>query len=500
MSTLRPIAMNLPDLVLVERAREGDASAIAELFSRYWRAARAAAFGVTGEWASAEDAAADGFRQAWTGLDSLRDADRFGPWLRTIVVRRARLIHRGTRHAVDGPPDDLPGGEEPADLVLERLQMAAVVQHLVRELPPRLREAVSLFYFEGYDTDSAARFLEIPPGTFRRRLHEGRSQLRSAVDRILQRKRSMGVEREREIQRVRELFDQASTGEAEAMYRAFRAALALRPAPKDLVSEFMRRRLEFVRRLDERDEFTTRVRETARHLSGASARASDPAHPVGAAADRIRQALPPFQEWALDVAAAAARLLSFPADDRDRLQSILPPGFAEGRPGAFLRASRGLLLAAPDSNLGDVGTVRTTYQLLQDSPDSAAFRAGLATARVSDVLDFTWMVAEPIELRSVQELLEQVAAAVLPGAATRFVQYHEPRYRSGLRLHIEPEVSAAAIAGVLAGWQGRPPGVDAAHVRFFLEPWATVQSGQRIDFDRYPQPAVRGPHSAVRSP
>ena len=477
--------MNVPDRVLVERARRGDPSAIAELFSRYWRAARGAAFGVTGEWASAEDAAADGFRQAWTGLDSLRDPERFGPWLRTIVVRRARLIGQGRHSGADGPPDDLPGGEEPADLVLERLQMAAVVQHLVRELPPRLREAVSLFYFEGYDTDSAARFLEIPPGTFRRRLHEGRSHLRSAGDRILERKKFMGAEREREIQRVRELFDKAGNGEADSMYRAFRAVLALRPAPKDLVSEFMRRRLEFAGRPDEGDEFTTRIRETARRLSGASERASDPDHPVGAAAARIRQALPPFQEWTLDVAAAAAHLLSSPGDDRDRLKSIMPPGFAEGRPGAFLRASRGLVLAAPEAN---AGSVRTTYQLLQDSPDSAAFRAGLAAARVSDVLDFTWMVVDPIELRSVQEFLEQLTASVLPRAATRFVQYDEPRYRSALRLHIADEVAPAAIGGVLAGWQGRPPGVDAAHVRFFLEPWATVQSGQAIDFDRLPLP------------
>jgi hypothetical protein len=362
--------------------------------------------------------------------------------------------------------------------------MAVVVQHLVRELPPRLREAVSLFYFEGYDTDSAARFLEIPPGTFRRRLHEGRSQLRSAVDHILERKRSMGVERERDIQRLRELFEKAGNGEPEAMYQAFRASLALRPVPNDLVSEFVRRRLELVRRPDERGEFTAQVRETARQLGGASDRASDPGHPVGAAAVSIRQALPAFEEWTLDVAAAAAHLRSFSGcDDRDRLRSILPPGFDEGRPGAFLRASRGLLLAAAD---GSAGSVRTTYQLLQESPDSEAFRAGLATARVSDVLDFTWMVAGPIELRSVQELLEQLTAAVLPGASTRFVHYDEPRYRSALRLHVEDEVPPAAVGGVLAGWQGRPPGVDAAHVRFFLEPWATVQSGQAIDFARFP--------------
>ena len=94
--------------------------------------------------------------------------------------------------------------------------------------------------------------------------------------------------------------------------------------------------------------------------------------------------------------------------------------------------------------------------------------------------------AEPMELRSVQELLEQVTGSVLPGVATRFVHYDEPRYRSALRLHIGAEISPAAVGGVLAGSQGRPPGVEAAHLRFFLEPWATLHSGQAVDFARYP--------------
>ena len=474
--------MSAPDRELVERARQGDGAAIGELFSRYWRAARAAAFGVTGEFASAEDAAAEGFRQAWAGIHSLRDADRFGPWLRRIVVRTARLARQGRHDGTDRTLDDLPATAEPPDGVLERLQLAALVQQLVRELPPRLREAVSLFYFEGYDTDSAARFLEIPPGTVRRRLHEGRVQLRSAADHVLERRRSMSGEREREIQRLRELFDKASSGEPEAMYQVFRASLALRPPPKDLLNDFIRRRLDSARQPGARGEFTAQAGETVRQLTGPSDRASDPAHPVGAVAAGIRRAIPAFEEWTLDVAAAAAHLLTFSGDDRDRLQSILPPGFAEGRPGAFLRASRGVLLAGED------GSVRTTYELLQDSTDSAAFRAGLATARISDVLDFTWLVAEPIDLRSVQVLLEQLTATVLPEATTRIVHYDEPRYRAALRLHIDEVVSPAAVGGVLAAWQGRPPGVDAAHVRFFLEPWATVQSGQVIDFDRLPTP------------
>jgi RNA polymerase sigma-70 factor (ECF subfamily) len=471
--------MNSTDRELVERARTGDGAAIAELFSRYWRAARAAAFGVTGELASAEDAAAEGFRQAWAGLGSLRDADRFGPWLRRIVVRKARLAGRCRVTAAD-TLDELPAVEESPDAMLERVQLAALLQQLVRELAPRLREVVSLVYFEGYDTDSAARFLQVPPGTVRRRLHEGRLQLRATADHIIERRRSMNGDREREMQRIRELFDKAGNGEDDAMYQALRTSLTLRPAPTDLINEFMRRRLASVRRSGAREDLAPRLRERARQLAGPSDRVSDPGHPVGAVAARIRKALPPFEEWTLDVGAAAAHLLYLAGDDRDRLRAILPPGFAEGRPGAFLRASRGLLLAGED------GSVRTSYQLLQVSPDTAAFRAGLATARISDVLDFSWMVPEPIELRAVQELLEQVAGTVLPGTPVRAVHYDEPRYRAGLRLIVGDEPSPGAIGGVLAAWEGRPPGVEAAHVRFFLEPWAAARSGQAVDCNRLP--------------
>ena len=46
---------------LVQRAKQGEPAAISELFRLYWRAARAAAFGVTGDFALAEDAASEAF-------------------------------------------------------------------------------------------------------------------------------------------------------------------------------------------------------------------------------------------------------------------------------------------------------------------------------------------------------------------------------------------------------------------------------------------------------
>jgi DNA-directed RNA polymerase specialized sigma24 family protein len=73
----------------IERAQQGDPAAIAELYKYYWRAARAAAYGVTADINIAEDAASEAFYAALSSLQDLKDTQRFGPWLRTIVVRIA---------------------------------------------------------------------------------------------------------------------------------------------------------------------------------------------------------------------------------------------------------------------------------------------------------------------------------------------------------------------------------------------------------------------------
>ncbi len=107
--------------------------------------------------------------------------------------------------------------------------------------------------------------------------------------------------------------------------------------------------------------------------------------------------------------------------------------------------------------------------------------------RVSDVLDLTWMTGGGLELRSVQDLLERLAAPVLPGTAVRFSTYDEPRYRSALELHLGHEQRRAAVGGVLTQGSGRPDGIDAAHVRVYLEPWATLRCGHAVEFGLLPE-------------
>ena len=62
----------------MERAKQGEPAVIAELYRRYWRAARATAYGVTGDLNLAEDAASEAFYAALDGLQDLKGTQRFG--------------------------------------------------------------------------------------------------------------------------------------------------------------------------------------------------------------------------------------------------------------------------------------------------------------------------------------------------------------------------------------------------------------------------------------
>ncbi len=399
----------IPEREMAERARQGDASAIAGLYARYWRAARAAAFGVTGDFAAAEDAASEAFEQAMAGLASLRDLERFGPWLRTIAIRRARAIRRSrvTQAAVMEPADPAEG-LEPA---LERSELAALIRRAALELPEVAREAVALVYFEGYATDAAAAFLNVPPGTLRRRLHDARKRIRHSVEQMLEGgvRIMTNPEREERIVGLMRLLDSGET------HGALRGALGLRP-PSEELNERLRRELS---------PLPPAVREIAARFSGSSARAADPAHPVGATAALIRAALVGF-----------------------------------GRP-PRIRAARALIHQSSHSGMREI---------VLASPDEPSLRSSMEGMRFSDVLD---LEHEAVELREVQEMLEQIASAVVPGVAPRFTPHGEPRYRSALDMRFGAIARNSARGGILRDGSG-------AHIRIFLEPWAEARSGEAV--------------------
>ena len=74
---------------LVRRAQRGDSGAVEELFVAYWPMCHRAAWLIARDATAAEDIAQEAFVAAIAALDRFDRSRRLGPWLRTIVARRA---------------------------------------------------------------------------------------------------------------------------------------------------------------------------------------------------------------------------------------------------------------------------------------------------------------------------------------------------------------------------------------------------------------------------
>lgn len=464
----------------VERAGRGDPAAVAALYRTYWRAARAAAYGVTGDLSLAEDAASEAFAAAMGSLANLRDPERFGPWLRTIVVRTARRLKTAssTRHKTE--PQPAPDAQTPGQR-LEQQELAALIREAVGSLPAILREAVSLFYFEGYSVEEAARFLGVPVGTVKRRLHDGRRRLREAAQHIVAGDRPMNEQREHVLRQLGELIDKG--GDSDAVYRVMREAMALRPVPHDLLRTLLRRETEARRAAAAPEEIAKREQFVRSHwdeMTRPSPRATDPQHPVGAAADAIRAALPEFEERPaapIDFDTAMRRF-------RGQDEPASPPSeFTEGRPVSYWRISHGLLVQDED------GTVYGQHELFAKKTSrqdmEAAWQKGL---RVSDVLTLWWLRPKPLELHDVESLLRRLVEAVIPGTPVAFSPTDAFQYRAALRMQIGDIPVPGAIGGLLEPRPGQPQEMEMANVQLYLESWATARSGQTIELAGSPFP------------
>lgn len=173
------------DNTLVELTLLGKEQAYEELVTRHERSVKGTAYKITRNEFSAEDAAQDAFVSAWMNLSSLRERDKFGSWVCSIAKNCARTLEAHYRSTM---PDisldllenlDLTGSDESGLLgMLSDDGKAEEVRQAVSELSEKIREAVSLHYFEGLSVKQIAAKLSLPEGTVKWRLSEGRKQLR----------------------------------------------------------------------------------------------------------------------------------------------------------------------------------------------------------------------------------------------------------------------------------------------------------------------------------
>jgi RNA polymerase sigma-70 factor, ECF subfamily len=188
---------DLPDLLLVERARRGEARAFETLMRRYNRRLFRIARGVLKDDSAAEDAVQEAYLDAFTHLDRYEPTGRFGAWLSRIALNEALMLRRKTRANVVSL-DRLDNAtlaieesaiSEPEADYAETTQTRELLEAAVDALPDAFRIVFILRLVEELSISETATTLGLTEATVRTRLHRAQRMLRIDLSRRLGRER-----------------------------------------------------------------------------------------------------------------------------------------------------------------------------------------------------------------------------------------------------------------------------------------------------------------------
>ncbi len=166
---------------LVRAARAGDVCALGLVLERHRAGMRAVAVGMLGYGPAAEDAVQDAMVTALSSsLDSLRDVNAVGAWLRAIVRNNCRMQLRAQRPSVPLEADTIV--TESLDSLLDRHLTNDWVWSAIGRLSEPLQLVLVLRHFgPRHSYADIASICGIPIGTVRSRLSEARRLLVEAL-------------------------------------------------------------------------------------------------------------------------------------------------------------------------------------------------------------------------------------------------------------------------------------------------------------------------------
>lgn len=169
------------DVALVARLRDGDQSAMADLYDRYSGIVYGVALRVLGDTTAAEDVLQEIFLQLWRRPQAFNaERGRLAPWL--AVIARNRAIDVLRKRPPEDDIEELPvsTGIDLEDVAAQHLA-AEKVRGAIAQLPPEQRKALELAFFEGLTHTEIASKTGEPLGTIKTRIRSALMAIRKAV-------------------------------------------------------------------------------------------------------------------------------------------------------------------------------------------------------------------------------------------------------------------------------------------------------------------------------
>lgn len=176
------------DEQLVSLSRDGSLDAFNSLVERYQSSVYTLCLRLLGNAEAAEDATQETFLSAYRALRSFAGGN-VRSWLLRIAANESKdeLRRRKRKDATESlnemfdaedAPVEIPGDDPPAEVIVERRELAVALQSALLEIPFDQRQAVLLCDYYGFHYEEVATMTSSSIGTVKSRIHRGRERLR----------------------------------------------------------------------------------------------------------------------------------------------------------------------------------------------------------------------------------------------------------------------------------------------------------------------------------
>ena len=191
---------------LVGKAKAGDKSAFGELYAEYSEQIKRFVMKMNITELDAEDIVADTFAEAMEHIEDLENDSAFSTWLHSIAKRKVYAkTGREQRHgrvSFNSADDDMQNDEldilatEAADFncddsvklphdYAENEEIKQILADTVNELKPEHRDSIFMFYYENKSLNEIAEEMNVPVGTVKSRLNNGRKALSKKCEALI---------------------------------------------------------------------------------------------------------------------------------------------------------------------------------------------------------------------------------------------------------------------------------------------------------------------------
>ncbi|MBT8067738.1 MAG: sigma-70 family RNA polymerase sigma factor [Gammaproteobacteria bacterium] len=165
-----------PEALVVSLAAKGDRAAFAELVRRRQSWVRTLLRRCSGDPSLADDLSQQVFMQAWRKIRQLKDADKFGAWLKQMAINQW-LQHKRKNDALRGAE----GEESIVGMRLDKTSIALDLDRAMSLLPAPVSLCIALSYHERMTHDEIAELTGMQLGTVKSHIRRGSQRLRELL-------------------------------------------------------------------------------------------------------------------------------------------------------------------------------------------------------------------------------------------------------------------------------------------------------------------------------